>query len=178
MGLQSSSGITAVEAGSGKEVWSYSGGASTVPSSAVSRGVIYVPSNGLVALEIGDSGGVPKQLWRSSQLRPSTPSPIVVGDRVFTMNDAGVLSCGDSATGSRLWQLRLKGPFSASPVALGKAMYLVNEAGLVQVVDLAAPEGEVVGELELKQTILSTPSISDGAVFVRGDGTLWRIPSS
>ncbi len=178
VGLQSSAGLTAVEPGTGKEVWSYSEGAATIPSSAVSGRVVYVPSNGLTALEIGESGGAPKQLWRSAQLRPSTPSPIVVGDRVFTMNDAGVLSCGETATGSRVWQLRLKGPFSASPVALGKLMYTVNEAGLVQVVDLAGPEGEVVGELDLKQPILSTPSISSGSVFVRGDRTLWKISNS
>ncbi len=178
VGLQSSAGMTALEPGTGKEAWSYTEGAATIPSSAVSGRVVYVPSNGLTALEIGPSGGPPKQLWRSSQLRPSTPSPVVLGDKVFTLNDAGVLSCGETATGSRVWQLRLKGPFSASPVALGHFLYLVNETGLLQVVDTTRPEGEVVGELDLKQTILSTPSISGGAVFVRGDGTLWKISNS
>ena len=174
VGLQSSAGLSAVEPKTGKQVWNYGEGASTIPSSAVAAGVLFIPSQGLTALQLTGGDVPPRQLWRSSQLRPSTPSPVVVGDRVFTMNDAGVLSCGDTAAGRRLWQLRLKGPFSASPVAAGAFIYAVNEAGLLQVVDTSKPEGELVSEVDLKQTVLSTPSISGGAIYLRSDRTLWK----
>ena len=173
--LQSSKGVAVVEPATGKTVWSYDDGASTVPSTTVSGGKLYVPSQGLTVLEPAAPGQPPKQLWRSSQMRPGTSSPLVLGDRVFTMNDGGILSCADTADGKRLWQLRLKGPFSATPVSAGGFLYCVNEKGLVQVVDPSKPDGLVVSELDLAQAVIGTPSIAAGSLFVRSDGKLWRI---
>ncbi|HRI15011.1 MAG TPA: PQQ-binding-like beta-propeller repeat protein [Verrucomicrobiota bacterium] len=173
--LQSSKGLAAVEPKTGRQVWSFDEGASTVPSTTVSQGRLYVPSQGLTVLEPGDAGHPPKQVWRSAQLRPGTPSPVVLNDRVFALNDGGILSCGDSGDGKRLWQLRLKGPFSATPVVAGGLLYCVNEKGLVQVVDPTKPEGEVVSELDLGQTVIGTPSIAANSLFIRSDGKLWRI---
>ena len=173
--LQSSQGVTAVDPASGKTLWSYDEGASTVPSTTVSGGRLYVPSQGLTVLEPGPDGQAPRQVWRSAQLRPGTSSPLVVGDRVFTLNDGGILTCGDAKEGGRLWQLRLKGPFSATPVSAGGLLYCVNEKGLVQVVDPSKPEGAVVSELDLGQVIIGTPSIAADSLFVRSDGRLWRI---
>ena len=176
--LQSGKGIVSVEPRTGRVVWSYTDGASTIPSATVSAGVVYVPSHGLTALVPAADGNSPKQLWRSSQLRPATASPLVVGQRVFTLNDAGVLTCGDAGNGTRLWQLRLKGPFSATPVAAGTLLYCVNEKGLLQVVDTAAPEGAVTSEVDLGKTILSTPSIAHGSIYVRSDAKLWKLGKS
>lgn len=172
--IQSSKGVVAVEPATGKVAWSYDEGASTVPSTTVSGGRLYVPSHGLTVLEPAAAGQPPRQVWRAAQLRPGTSSPLVVGDRVFTLNDGGILTCGDAADGKRLWQLRMKGPFSATPLAAGGLLYCVNEKGLLQVVDPAKPEGEVVGEYDLGQTIIGTPSIAAGSLFVRSDGKLWR----
>ncbi len=176
--LQSGKGIAAVEPKSGRVVWQYTDGASTIPSSTASGGVLYVPSNGLTALQPGPDGQSPKQLWRSSQLRPSTPSPVIVNDKVFTMNDAGVVTCGSTVDGKRLWQLRLKGPFSATPVVAGTRLYCVNEKGLLQVVETTGAEGTVVSEFDLGKTILSTPSIANGALYVRSDALLWKLKKS
>jgi len=106
--LQSGKGVVAVELRTGRVLWNYADGASTIPSSAAAGDVLYVPSFGLTAIEAGPAGGKPKQLWRSGPLRPGTPSPVVSGDRLYVLNDAGVLSCGDARDGKRLWQLRLK----------------------------------------------------------------------
>jgi len=176
--LQSGKGVDGIEPATGKVVWNYADGASTIPSSTLSGKVLYVPSHGLTALQPGVSGDAPKQLWRSSQLRPATSSPIVLGGKIFTLNEAGVLTCGDAANGERLWQLRLKGPFSATPVAAGRHLYIVNEKGLAQVVDTTKAEGEVVSELNLGETILGTPSLSHGAIYIRSDTHLWKLIKS
>jgi outer membrane protein assembly factor BamB len=176
--LQSSKGLAAVEPATGRIVWQYTDGASTIPSATVSDGVVYVPSHGITALKPELEGQSPKQLWRSGQLRPGTSSPVVVNQRVLTLNDAGVLTCGDAANGNRLWQLRTKGPYSATPVGAGNLLYCVNEKGVLQVIDTAAPEGAVVSELDLGKTILSTPSIANGAVYIRSDGKLWKLGKS
>lgn len=176
--LQSSKGLLAVEPKTGKEVWNYPESASTVPSSAASRGVLYVPSFGITALKPGAPGQPPTQLWRVGHLRPGTSSPLVIGDRLFTLNDAGVLTAGDVQDGKRLWQLRLKGPFSSSPIAAGRFIYATNEKGLLQVIDTSKPEGELVSEMELGETILGTPAISGNALYIRSDGKLWKISGS
>ena len=176
--LQSGKGIAAVEPKTGRVVWEYTDGASTVPSGAVSGGIIFAPSKGLTAITPGVDGQPPTQIWRSAQLRPATSSPVVLNGRVFTLNDAGVLTAGSAIDGSRLWQLRLQGPHSATPVVAGKLLYCVNEKGLLQVVDSTAPEGAIVGELDLGQVVLSTPSIAHGALYVRSDGTLWKLKKS
>ena len=176
--LQSSKGIVAIEPATGRTMWSYTNKTSSTPSSSLNGSTLLVPSQGLTALEFGSGDAVPKQLWRSGQLNPGTPSPAVLGDKVFTLNDGGILTCGNATTGDRLWQLRLKGPFSASPVVAGQFLYCVNEKGLAQVVDTTKPEGEVVSELDLGETVLSTPSIAHGAIYFRSDGRLWKIGKS
>lgn len=176
--LQSSKGLLAVDPTTGKELWNYAEGASTVPSSASSRGVVFVPSSGITALKPGAPGEPPTQLWRAGNLRPGTSSPLVLGDRLYTLNDAGVLTAGDVHDGKRLWQLRLKGPFSSSPVAAGRFVYATNEKGLLQVIDTSKPEGELISEMELGETILGTPAISDNALYLRSDGRLWKISGS
>ena len=72
------------------------------------------------------------------------------------------------------------GPFSASPVAAvsqGRSphLYIVSEKGLLQCVDLSGAEGRVVSQLDLQETILATPALSDNAIYLRSDKHLWKI---
>lgn len=173
--LQSSTGILGIDPSSGREIWNYGEGASAIPSSALSGSVLYAPASGITALELSASGQPPKQLWRAPQLRTGTPSPVVLDDRVYILNDGGILTCAQASDGKRVWQARLKGPFTASPLVAGQHLYTVSEKGLLQIVDPAKPEGEVVSELDLGETILGTPSISSDALYLRSDGHLWKI---
>ena len=172
--LQSSAGIEAVDPVTGETAWEFTSGASTIPSSAVSNGAVFVPSNGLTVLRPG-ADKTPEVVWKDNRMTPGTASPVIVSDKVFVVNNAGVLQAIGETTGSMLWRLRLKGKFSATPVAAGKHLILFNEDGLGQVVDITAEEGEIVGENDLGETILGTPAISDNALFVRSDKHLWKI---
>jgi outer membrane protein assembly factor BamB len=182
--LQSSKGLLAVDPASGSRLWEYTEGASTMSSSAVAGGVVYTPSNGLTALTPPASGGTPTQLWRSTQTKPSTISPLVLNGRVYSINGAGVIAVVDAATGANCWKLRVKGPFSASPVAAGDRLLVVSEKGVVQIIDTAGLQGAVLGELQLplkaekEELILGTPSISGKHMFLRSDSTLWRLGSA
>jgi outer membrane protein assembly factor BamB len=173
--LQSGRGIHAVDPKNGEVAWHYADGASTIPSSALAGGVLYVPSHGLTALELADDGRSFKQKWRSSRLRPDTASPLVHHDRVYSLNSAGVLTCGDTDSGKRLWQLRLDGPFGGSPVVADNHLYAFNEEGKAQVVDLSAPEGRIAGEMDLGEMIQCSPAVSNGALYVRSNRRIWKI---
>ena len=175
--LQSKEGIDAIRTKDGSKAWSYDEGASTIPSSTLLKGVLYIPSHGVTALELNkdDAGNTPKQLWQSSRLQLGTASPIVIGNKVFTINKAGVLTTGDTQSGERGWQLRLKGPFSATPVSAGKHLYFVNERGLMQVVDTEAEEGAIVGTLNLDEQILGSPAVGGGALYLRSNTKVYKI---
>lgn len=171
--LQSSKGLTGVNPTTGEIVWDYTDGAATIPSAAVTEQAIYVPSNGVTALT--PEKGAVSQLWRAEGLKPGTGSPLVIGDSIYVLNGSGVLIKAAISNGDEAWKLRLKGPFSGSPVAAGQYIYIASERGDFQVVDTTAKEGAIIHTVELKDTILSTPAISDGALFVRSDKKLWKL---
>ena len=166
---------------SGSRLWEYTEGASTMSSSVVAAGVIYAPSNGVTALTPRAGAAAPTQLWRSKQLNPATISPIVLDGRLFSVNGAGVVTSASIQTGDAGWKLRLTGPFSGSPVGAGQRLLAVNEKGLVQIVNVTAPEGAILGQLQLplqaekKELILCTPALSGRHIFLRSDSTLWRL---
>jgi outer membrane protein assembly factor BamB len=174
--LQSSVGLSAVEPLTGKEIWSYSDGASTIPSSVVSGNVVYVPSNGLTALRTLPNGSTPELLWQEQKLGPSTPSPLAYRGKVYTVNRAGVLSAAEAKTGKTLWKLRLKGPFSGTPIAANGRLYFINERGRAAIVEIpeGSGKGKVIATKDLKATILCTPAMANGAFYTRSDGHLWK----
>ena len=102
---------------------------------------------------------------------------------VYTVNRAGVLNCGDTASGAIVWQLRLKGAIWGSPAIAGGNMYLVNRDGAGLVVRLPPNEkdpqtqhrGELIGEGTIDEPVLSSPAIADGALYIRSDAHLWKI---
>ena len=112
----------------------------------------------------------------SGQLKPGTSSPVVVRDRIYTVNSSGVLTCGAIKDGKRLWQIRMEGKkFSATPIASGERLYCVNEDGLLQIIDCSGDEGKVTSSLALGEVVLGTPSVAGNAIFVRSDGHVWKI---
>ncbi|MGV3663101.1 MAG: PQQ-binding-like beta-propeller repeat protein [Prosthecobacter sp.] len=171
--LQSSKGILGVDPGTGKTVWDYADGASTIPSSVVTGQTLYAVSHGITALS-PEKGSV-TQLWRNEKLNPGTASPLVLGGHIYVVNNAGVLVKASLKGGDELWKLRLKGPFSGSPVSAGGKLYIVNERGMFQTINPEAPESEVTQQIELKETVLTTPAVSDGAIYVRSDAKLWKL---
>lgn len=173
--LQSSAGLAAVDPRTGKAAWTFDSGASTIPSSVVSDGVIYVPSGGVTALRAPDGSANPEVLWKSGKIGPSTPSPVAYEGRLYTVNGAGVLIAADLKTGQEVWKLRLTGPFSGTPVVAGGLLYFFNEAGVGQVVKPGAEQGELVASNELGEMILCTPAIANGGLYVRSDQSLWKI---
>jgi len=173
--LQSSEGISAVQPATGKSVWSYKDGASTIPSSVISDGIVYIPSQGITALRPPRGSANPEVLWRAAKLGPSTPSPLAYDGRLYSVNGAGVLLSADIKTGEEKWKLRLTGPFSGTPVAAGGLLYFFNEKGLCQVVKPGDASGEIIASNDLGEMFLCTPAVANGAIYVRSDSTFWKI---
>jgi outer membrane protein assembly factor BamB len=172
--LQSSKGILGIAPATGSELWNYEEGASTIPSSAVAGDILYAPSSGITAIQ--PAGNAVQKRWRNEQVRPKTASPVASAGRIY-FPEGGVLTALNAENGERLWKTRVQGDYSASPVIANGHLYLVNEAGTVQVIPLdpAIAEPGIVSTLALGETVLCTPAISGGAIYVRSDGHLWKL---
>ena len=169
--LQSSAGVLAVDVQSGKPVWNFDDGASTIPSSAVTESLAIVPSDGLTAVDVYTG----EKKWNNSKLSSGTASPFVFAGQVFTLNRAGVLSAASVDDGQRVDQLRVDGPYSATPVAADDRLYLVNEEGTAQVVRWDGEKASLVGEGTFGEQVLSTPAVRGDALYVRSDRHLWKV---
>jgi outer membrane protein assembly factor BamB len=172
--LQGATRLSALDPVTGKEVWGLDRGSDPIASSVLSGNRLYVPGEkGLAALELqGDA--VPKLLWEQPRLNPVTASPVVLSGRIFCLRQ-GTLVAGDVKTGEVVGQLRLKGPFSASLVTAGGLLYCVSEGGQAQVVRPDDKDGRVVARGDLGETVLGTPAIVNGAIFLRGEKHLWKM---
>jgi outer membrane protein assembly factor BamB len=173
--LQSGEGIVGLVPSTGSTVFSIPEKASTIPSAAASGDELFIPANGLTVMKLGAAGEEPKKVWNQTNQRPGTPSVLVGPEKLFLINNAGVLTCANRRDGTVAWEIRLKGPFSGSPVAGGDGkLYIFNEQGVGQVVDTSGEKGVLASEIELGETILSTPALDGKALYIRSDGHLWK----
>lgn len=172
--FQTEKDLTAFDPVTGKTRWTYqSQGLSSITTPvAVKDSIILL--NG-AALKVGKGDAQPEMLWEAPKLRSGYCTGIVVDDRLYNISGAGVLSCANVNDGKVVWQERLKGPFSASPVYAEGRIYAVNEAGVTQVVDVSGKEPKILASNEIGETILATPAIAHGAIYLRSDQHLFCI---
>jgi outer membrane protein assembly factor BamB len=172
--VQSPRELTAYDPATGAKLWTFDGEQlAEIPSPVVAGDLVLVAARGLVALRPNGSGSA-EVVWTTPKLATATPTPLVDGGRVYTVNSSDILVCGDAATGKELWRLRLKGPFTASPVLADGKLFLVNEAGVTTVVRLGE-KPEIVATNDLKEPTLATPAVAHGCLFLRSDTHLFCV---
>ena len=100
---------------------------------------------------------------------PYMPTPIVVGEYLYTCSNNGILTCYDAKSGEQKYRARLGhmgGGYSASPVAAADRIYFPSEDGEVFVV-MAGPEYRLLARNPTGDLIMATPAISGETLFVR-----------
>ena len=138
-------------------------------------GRIYVPAAGITALECTSATTSPSLLWESNKLALGNASPIVHGGRVYALDKAGVLNCGDDKDGRVAWELRLKGTFWATPLIAGDHLYAANADGDCLVVRLGKRGGDIVHTADLGEGFFGSPAADATGLYLRGDKHLWKI---
>lgn len=166
----------------GKEIWKvrHGDGFSNVPRPVFGHGKIFMSTGytrpEMWAIRVDGRGDVTKShvAWKVTKQIPTMPSPLLVGDLLFFVNDQGIASCLDAATGEPRWQKRIQGNYIASPWSAGDNVYFANREGNTTVVRAAA-EFELVSENLLEGQIFASPAIVDDALVLRTDTHLYRI---
>jgi outer membrane protein assembly factor BamB len=166
----------------GKELWrvSYRDGFSNVPRPVFGHGLVYIATGfqepSLIAVRADGSGDVTRThvAWTLDRSAPLTPSPLLVGDELYVVNDVGIASCLDAKTGSLHWRQRLNGNFSASPAYAAGRVYFQSEEGVTTVIEAGKTFARLAVNT-LDGSTLASMAVSNGSIFLRSDKDLYRI---
>ena len=168
----------------GKEIWraNYADGFSNVPRPVFGHGLVYVATGfqqpSLIAVRPDGTGDVTRThiAWELKRGAPLTPSPILIGDELFVINDGGILSCVDAKSGNVIWQQRMNGTFSASPIYVDGRLYFSSEQGVTTVL-IPGKEFRRAAINALDGAILASIAVAEGSFFIRTDTHLYKIRS-
>jgi outer membrane protein assembly factor BamB len=166
----------------GKELWRvrYDQGFSNVPRPVFGHGLVFIATGfqqpELLAVRPDGTGDVTKThiAWSLKRGAPLTPSPLLVGDELYVVNDGGIATCIDARSGAIVWQQRLGGTYSASPVFADGRIYFLAEQGVTTVI---APGKQFrrLAANTLDGGLLASMAVSSGSLFLRTDSHLYKI---
>jgi outer membrane protein assembly factor BamB len=123
--------------------------------------------------------------WLVRGLQVGYPSPVSDGERLYVLDNGGVLFALDLKTGARLWHLTLGTIAKASPVYADGKLYVGTEntgnaGGKFFIIRPHADRGEILDEDWLgtqaeSQLIIASPIVARGRIYVVSDSTLYAI---
>tara|TARA_Y100000766_G_scaffold284263_1_gene302203 strand:+ start:725 stop:1984 length:1260 start_codon:yes stop_codon:yes gene_type:complete len=178
-----SGAVFSYDSKTGEELWSVDyGGWSVIPKPGVYKNMIYVGTGYERAHILGirvdekSKGNVTESHveWEITKRAPNTPSFMVVDDLLYFISDGGIATCVEPLTGEIIWQERTAGPISASPVYFNGMIYFLDEQGKTTVIK-AGRKFEIIAENKIKERTLASFGISEGAIYIRSEKSLFRI---
>ena len=163
----------------GKELWKLVGGGDApVPAPVVVEDIVLITNaHGrqapIYAISAEAEGLIAPEheamIWCHLNRGNYMQTPLVYGEELYLLSDAGILACLDLATGEQRYRERLgdgQSGFTASMVAGDGKLYATSEEGTVHVV-AAGSTFERLGTSELGETCMATPAASEGRLFFR-----------
>lgn len=128
----------------GDEIWTvYHGGMNEACRPIYAHGLVYLTAGhvkSLLAVTPGTGDLSERNVaWRMKD-GPTRPSPVVVKDHIYVVNDDGTAFCLNAKTGKEVWKERLTDKCTASPVLVEGNLFCCTEGGKVEVI-AADPKG-------------------------------------
>ena len=114
--------------------------------------------------------------WRHGRASPRMPSALLIDDLIFTLNDNGIASCLEFATGKEVWQERVGGEYAASLLYADGRIYCFSQDGRTAVI-APAREFKVLATNRLPDGFMASPAVSGKALFLRTRANLYRVES-
>lgn len=165
----------------GEELWKVRHkGFSNVARPLLAHGLVMINSGftraTLLAVRPDGHGDVTDShvVWTLDKGVPQKPSPVLAGDLLFMVGDAGIASCVEATTGKLLWQERVEGQYSASPITDGRRVYFCNHDDSTTVV-AAEREFRVLAVNRLDDGCMASPAVAGDALLLRTRTHLYRI---
>jgi PQQ-like domain len=176
----------------GAERWRLGGSSKiTAPTPTFANGLIIVasgraPERPIFAIKPGGSGDITPAAdaastahvaWRKTGRGSYMPTPLIYGDIVYVLSNAGLFDAYDLTTGAEVYRQRLEhggSGFSASPVAADGRIFLSSEDGDIFVVR-GGRTFELLSKNAMGEPLMSTPALTGGTMLVRGEKHLFAI---
>ncbi|MDX1564889.1 MAG: PQQ-binding-like beta-propeller repeat protein, partial [Phycisphaeraceae bacterium] len=176
----------------GKELWRLGGSSKiTAPTPVYAEDRIVVasgraPERPIFAIRPGAVGDITLKksqtsnrfvAWSKTQRGPYMPTPLIVGDTVYTLGNAGIVAAYDLVSGKEHYRKRIPDVidgFSASPVAADGRVYLPSEDGKIYVM-AAGKAFKLLTTGVVGEPVMATPAIGHQTLYVRGSRHLFAI---
>jgi len=172
--------VKGYDAADGTELWKVDGMMmQCIPSPVAAGDMVYAVSgrkgNTLAIRLDGARGQIDKNVvWRYRRGAPFVPSGLVYAGHYYMVDDEGFGTCLDATTGVEVWRERMGGKYQASLVAADGKVYFTNLDGVVSVIKAGA-KFEVLAKNALGESVVASPAISNGQIFLRGEKHLYCI---
>ncbi|MBM3789124.1 MAG: PQQ-like beta-propeller repeat protein [Acidobacteria bacterium] len=177
--------VISYDPATGRELWRSKGVVShPIPSIVAGHGMVFATAGSgakvAMAIRLGGSGDInntPHMVWEYQKGTAYVPSPILYGDYLYLMTEAGLLTCLDARTGEVKYEggrVPVPASFKASPVAFEGMILLTSEDGDSFLIK-AGPVHEVIRTNSLGELVWASPAISRGRIFIRTDRHLFCI---
>jgi outer membrane protein assembly factor BamB len=177
--------IIAYEPATGKELWRTKGVESNaIHTPVVGDDVVVVtagfPAKKTIAIRPGGSGDVTNTahiLWTYAKGTAYVVSPILYEGLVYLVNDRGVITAMDAKTGGIRYEggrVPVPASFMGSPIAAGGRILMTSEDGDTFVIKAGAKH-EVIATNSVGEPVYTTPAISNGRIYIRGEKHLFAI---
>ncbi len=115
-------------------------------------------------------------VWSHGRGLPYCPTPLLLDGRLHLLRNGGLLTCLDARSGRVLYQEERIGALGdnyASPVGSDGRLCVFSQAG-VGVVIRSADRLEVLARNELGESVVATPALDQGHLYVRSANRLWK----
>ena len=171
--------VRGYDAKTGTQLWWTEGlGMQCIPTAVVEKDSI-IASSGESTLAIHldrRTGDVSKSniAWTNKKANAFIPSPLVRQGLVYVSADKGIVTCLDVRTGKQVWKERLGEEYHASPVSADEKIYFVSKQGVTHVIR-AGRTFELLAENDLGETVVASPALSNGRIYIRGDKHLFCV---
>ena len=99
-----------------------------------------------------------------------------IQDGLLVIGDfSGLLHCLDAKTGKVHWTYDLMAPVWGSPLIVGGHVYVADEEGDVRVFNLSAKPQKPIAEVNMGDSIYTTPVVADGTLYISTRSYLFAI---
>ena len=171
--MQCGRSIVAVDPRSGREKWMIEEGRNTISSATPAGGLLLLPGDDMLALDIGQSATAPDVAWRNDRVSPKNASAVIGGDRFYSLKGS-VLYAASLEDGEVAWQQRLSGLGGtwATPVFADGRIYVFDQTGKGQVIEDRGDSAEKISEVEVGEGVYASPAIAQGRLIVRSENSL------
>ena len=118
--------------------------------------------------------------WLMRGVQAGYASPVSDGQRIYIVDNGGILFAHDAKTGNRLWEQNLGTIQKSSPVFADGKLYVGTENGKFYIIRPLADKAEILdqdwlGSEQNPEPIIASPAVARGRVYVVSMNAIYAI---